>query len=119
MAAHPYLTQREWRRIEAILPATGGVGRRRRGDREALAVLFLQQALDATRFVKQPLQGLVGRKAAALLVVKRARWREDDTWQRLLAAGTPAIERMRTRELRRDGNSGMAKLMQPYERARA
>ena len=68
--------------------------------------------------MKLALQELVDRKTAALLVVKRARWREDGTWAKLLEAGAPAIERMRERE-RRHGNSDMAGLMRLYERPRA
>ena len=35
------LTEREWKRIATVLPPSGGVGRPRRGDREALAILFV------------------------------------------------------------------------------
>ena len=58
------------------------------------------------------------RKTAAVLVVKRARWREDGIWPKLLEAGAPAIERMRERELRRYGNSDMARVMRLYDRPR-
>ena len=110
-------TEREWKRIAAVLPPPGGVGRPRRGDREALAILFRAEALSRTRFVKPALQELVDRKTAAVLVVKRARWREDGIWSKLLEVGAPAIERLRERELRRYDNSDTGRLMRHVARS--
>ena len=91
MASNPKLTEAEWRAIQAVLPSSSGIGRPRHGDREAIAAL-LHHASQRGYYIT-PLQGLVGRKQAASLVVKRARWKEAGVWPLILQAGAPAMAR--------------------------
>ena len=98
MLINPKLTAAEWAAIRRVLPASGGVGRPRHGDREAIAVLLYSQTQQGRFGV--PLQGLVPRKVAAALVVKRARWKEAGVWPLILEAGRPAMRRLKEKELR-------------------
>ena len=93
MSANPKLTDAEWHAIAAHLrtPPTGRPHIDVRGD---VARLLQAKALD------RPLQALFGRQTAGRLVVKRSRWREDGTWDRIERAGQPAMERMRAEEHR-------------------
>jgi hypothetical protein len=56
------------------------------------------------------LQRLVGWKAAAGLVVKRSRWREDGVWPRILEAGTLVMRRFSRRQYG-ESNEPMARVM--------
>ena len=93
MSVEPKLTAAEWRTISAHLKPSK-TGRRRVDDRGDLAKPLFAEARD------EPLQQLFGRRSAARLVVKRARWREADVWDAIMAAGEPTIERMKADERR-------------------
>ena len=68
------------------------------GDRQALAVLLYSETQMGRYGV--PLQGLVPRKVAASLIVKRQRWKQAGVWPLILEAGRPAMRRLKEKELR-------------------
>ena len=117
MPSIPKLTEREWRKIATVLPATGGVGRPRQDDRRAVNELLYFEVEVRSVWAGASLQSLYGRPRAAVLVVKRARWKENGTWQRLIDAGRPALMRWRKQRHRDYGdNSDTAKVMRLFER---
>ena len=103
MATKPKLTAAEWRAIQRVLPPSSGVGRPRHGDREGIAVLLHHASQRG--YYTPPLQGLVGRKAAASLVVKRARWQRGGRLAGDLASRTPAMRRWKEQDLRKSKHS--------------
>lgn len=95
MPAQPRLTEREWKKIAAVLPRPSGIGRPRADDREAVAELLFAEAVG--RF-GGTLAHLYGRPRAGFLSMRRQRWAESGVWPDILRAGDPAIVRMRVRE---------------------
>jgi len=110
MAADPRLTAAEWKRISAVLPRHRALGRPRHDDRRAVAELLFYETEARARWAGVSLQGLYGRPRAGFLSVRRQRWLEDGTWQRLVDAGRPAMARWH-RQRHRGDNSDMALLM--------
>ena len=90
MEAVPRLTSAEWRVIKLILPP-GKQTRRRHEDRAVVDALFYCEAARCS-LEGVPHQYKIGCRA---LRTRQSRWRADGTWPKLLAAGDPAIARMR------------------------
>lgn len=105
MATNPKLTAAEWRAIQRVLPPSGGVGRPRHDDRRAVTELLYFEALARMPFSSVTLHGLHGRSRAGFLSVKRQRWLESGTWQRVVDAGRPALSRWRRQQWRGDSDT--------------
>jgi transposase len=102
------LTDREWTRIQAVLPLQK-TGRPRKNDREHIGELLY--ALATNRALYDP--GNLNH--ASLLGVKRRRWEADGTWPKILAAGAPGTRRMRKRWLACVSGRTMARLLAQFE----
>ena len=86
----PMITAAEWRKIEPLLPPTGGPGKPRSDDRLMLSGLFYSAA---TKCSLESLPAAYGNPRS--LRTRKQRWEASGTLPRLMEAGEPAITRMR------------------------
>ena len=85
----PMITAAEWRKIEPLLPPTGGPGKPRSDDRLMLSGLFYSAA---TKCSLESLPAAYGNPRS--LRTRKQRWEASGTLAKLMEAGAPAIERM-------------------------
>ena len=86
----PMISAREWKLLEPHLPATGGPGKPRQNDRAFVSALCYAEACRCS------LQSLPsGYPNPRSLQTRRQRWRQDGTWDRIMAAAAVPIARMR------------------------
>jgi transposase len=90
MPVLPMIHTREWKKLEPLLPPTGGPGKPRLDDRLMLSAFYYAEACDCSLDSLPP-----GYGNPRSLRTRRQRWEADGTLTRLMEAGAPVIARMR------------------------
>ena len=86
----PMIRSAEWKKLEPLLPPTGGPGKPRLDDRLMLSAFYYAEA---TRSALECLPAGYGNPRS--LRSRKQRWQADGTLARLMEAGAATITRMR------------------------